>query len=280
MKTTANCKLNLHLRVTGKLPDGYHSLETIFHEIPFGDELDIELSDDGKLHFSSSGIEIPDGGNNICVKAAEILKIKHGIKDGCRIHLQKNVPIGAGLGGGSSDAAAVLKSLNDLWGIGSTEKELEKMGLELGADVPFFIRGGCAWGEGKGELLRPMNPVLENGTILLIYPHLHINTSWAYKNLNLNLTKTADNVIFAEVSKLRAPLRHYFEGFFNDFEAVVFEKYPEIEKIKEFMINEGADFSAMSGSGSTVFGFFTNEKMLEHAIRIADKNYFVKAIKL
>ena len=280
MKVTANCKLNLHLRITGKLPDGYHSLETIFQEIPFGDELEIEQSGDGNIHFSSSGIKIPDGGTNICVKAADILKLKYGINKGCRIHLQKNVPIGAGLGGGSSDAAAVLRSLNSLWGIGLSNTELERTGLELGADVPFFIKGGCAWAEGKGEVLKPIKPVLQNGTILLIYPHLHINTVWAYKNLNLNLTKTADNVIFAEVSKLRNPLRHYFEVFFNDFETVVFEKYPEIGKIKEFMINEGAEFSAMSGSGSTVFGFFTNEKMLEHAIRIADNNYFVKAIKL
>lgn len=280
MKVTANCKLNIHLKVTGKLPDGYHTLETIFQEIPFGDELEIESTEDGNIHFTSSGIEIPDGGTNICVKAAESLQRKHGINEGCRIHLQKNVPIGAGLGGGSSDAAAVLKSLNSIWGIGLTDGELEEIGLELGADVPFFVRGGCAWAEGKGEVLRPIKPVLKNGTILLIYPHLHINTSWAYKNLNLNLTKTADNVIFAEVSKMRKPLRHYFEEFFNDFETVVFDKYPEIGQIKEFMINEGADFSVMSGSGSTVFGFFTNEKMLEHAIRIADKNYFVKAIKL
>jgi 4-diphosphocytidyl-2-C-methyl-D-erythritol kinase len=280
MKVTANCKINLHLKVTGKLPDGYHSIETIFQEIPFGDVLEIEPSEDGNIHFSSSGIEIPDGGDNICVKAAELLQVKHGINNGCRIHLEKNVPIGAGLGGGSSDAASVLKSLNTLWDLELTQDELEKTGLELGADVPFFIRGGCARGEGKGEVLMPMEPVLKNGTILLIYPHLHINTSWAYKNLNLNLTKTADNVIFAEVSKSRAPLRHYFEDFFNDFETVVFDKYPEIGMIKEFMINEGADFSAMSGSGSTVFGFFTNEKMLEHAIRITDNNYFVKAIKL
>lgn len=280
MKVTANCKINLHLKVTGKLPDGYHSIETIFQEIPFCDELDIEPSEDGIVHFSSSGIEIPDGGTNICVKAAELLQLKHGIKKGCRIHLEKNVPIGAGLGGGSSDAAAVLKSLNTLWDLKLTADELERTGLELGADVPFFIRGGCARAEGKGEVLMPMEKVLKNGTILLIYPHLHINTSWAYKNLNLNLTKTADNVIFAEVSKMRKPLRHYFEDFINDFETVVFNKYPEIGKIKEFMISEGADFASMSGSGSTIFGFFTNEKMLEHAIRITDKNYFVKAIKL
>ena len=280
MKVTANCKLNIHLKVTGKMPEGYHSIETIFQEIPFGDKLEIEPAKDGKIHFSSSGIKIPDGGTNICIKAAEILQRTHGITKGCKIHLEKNVPIGAGLGGGSSDAAAVLKSLNSLWDLKLTADELENTGLELGADVPFFIKGGCAWAEGKGEILRPMEPVLKNGTILLIYPHLHINTSWAYKNLNLNLTKRADIIIFAEVSKMRTPLRNHCEMFFNDFEMVVFDKYPEIGKIKEFMINEGADFSAMSGSGSTVFGFFTNEKMLEHAIRITDKNYFVKAIKL
>jgi 4-diphosphocytidyl-2-C-methyl-D-erythritol kinase len=280
MIVRANCKLNLHLKVTGKLPDGYHSLETIFQEIPFYDEIEIDATDDGKVSFSSEGIDIPQGAPNICVKAAELLKEKYSVKKGCRIHLKKNVPIGAGLGGGSSDAASVLKALNGLWKLGLTGEELEKHGLTLGADVPFFIRGGCAWAEGKGELLKPLPPLIKNGSILLVYPHIHISTPWAYKNLNLNLTKTPGNVIFAEVSKLRLSPIGFRAEFANDFEGVVFKEYPEIGRIKGLLLNEGADFSAMSGSGSTVFGFYSSEEKLSRSIAVLNKNYFVKAVKL
>jgi len=276
----ANCKLNIHLRVTGKLPDGYHSLETIFQEIPFYDEIEIDVLSDDRIVFSSDGIRIPDGGNNICTKAAEILKNTYGIKKGCSIVLTKNVPIGAGLGGGSSDAASVLKALNDLWEINLPDEELEKIGLKLGADVPFFIKGKCAWAEGKGELLRPIEPILKNGSILLIYPHIHISTPDAYRKLNLNLTKLSNNIIFAEVSKPGVSLSGIRAGLKNDFENVVFKEYPEIGRIKELLLCGGADFAAMSGSGSTVFGFFTNEVSLKNSIGLIDKNYFVKAVKL
>jgi 4-diphosphocytidyl-2-C-methyl-D-erythritol kinase len=276
----ANCKLNIHLRVTGKLPDGYHSLETIFQEIPFYDEIDITALESGLVEFASHGIRIPDGGNNICTKSADILKKTYGINKGCRIVLTKNVPIGAGLGGGSSDAAAVLKALNELWGLNLSDAELEHIGLKLGADVPFFIKGGCAWAEGKGELLRPMEPLLKNGSILLIYPHIHISTPDAYRKLNLNLTKLSNNIIFAEVSKPDVSLSGIRAGLVNDFEIAVFKEYPEIGKVKELLLNKGADFAAMSGSGSTVFGFFTDEDKLKNSMELIDKKYFVKAVKL
>jgi len=280
MIVRANCKLNIHLRVTGKLPDGYHSLETIFQEIPFYDEIDIKALDSGLIEFASNGIKIPDGGKNICTKAADILKRTYGIKKGCRIVLTKNVPIGAGLGGGSSDAAAVLKALNELWGLSLSDAELEHIGLKLGADVPFFIKGGCAWAEGKGELLTPMEPLLKNGSILLIYPQIHISTPDAYRKLNLNLTNLSNNIIFAEVSKPGVSLSGIRAGLINDFESVVFKEYPEIGHIKELLLCEGADFAAMSGSGSAVFGFFTNENMIKKLIGKLDRNYFVKAVKL
>ncbi len=280
MRISANCKLNLHLRVTGKLPDGYHSLETIFQEIPFCDELEIDAADDGTVHFSASGIPIPENGNNICVKAAKILKEKFSITKGCRIHLRKNVPIGAGLGGGSSDAAAVLKALNGLWELRLKDSELEHIGLLLGADVPFFIKGGCAWAEGKGEILTQIPPVLKNGTVLLVYPNIHVSTPWAYKNLNLNLTKTTGSVIFAEVSKPGFDLNGSRAGFTNDFESAVFAEYPEIGRIKEILLKEGAELTAMSGSGSTVFGFFNTSGKLFNSLKFLDDKYFVKAINV
>ena len=138
----ANCKINIHLRVVGKLPNGYHELETIFQEIPIYDEIEINSNSSGEITFQSSGIKIPDGGVNICVQSAKLLKKQFNISEGCDISLKKNIPIGAGLGGGSPDAATVLKALNLLWELKLTDSKLEKIGLELGADVPFFIKGG------------------------------------------------------------------------------------------------------------------------------------------
>ncbi|MCK4980868.1 MAG: 4-(cytidine 5'-diphospho)-2-C-methyl-D-erythritol kinase, partial [Candidatus Delongbacteria bacterium] len=247
----ANCKINVHLRIVGKLPNGYHELETIFQEIPLYDEIKISLNSTGKITFNSSGIPIPDGGTNICVKSAELLKEKYQVSKGCEISLKKNIPIGAGLGGGSSDAATVLKALNELWELNISVVELEKVGLELGADVPFFIKGGCALATGIGEVLTPIKPVLNDGYILLIYPNIHINTSEAYRNLNLNLTKKASNGIFALALKSSSEIHSKFDEFSNDFESYVFKEHDEIEIIKNALLNEGAEFAAMSGSGSS-----------------------------
>ena len=276
----ANCKINVHLRVVGKLPNGYHELETIFQEIPFYDEIEISSNSTGKITFNSSGISIPEDGTNICVKSAELLKEKYQVSKGCEISLKKNIPIGAGLGGGSSDAATVLIALNELWELNISVVELEKVGLELGADVPFFIKGGCALATGIGEVLTPIKPVLNDGYILLIYPNIHINTSNAYRNLNLNLTKIPTNGIFALALSSSSNIHSKYDEFINDFESYVFREHDEIEIIKNTLLNEGAEFAAMSGSGSSVFGFYKDVSKLEKAKDRIDQNYFVKAVKV
>ena len=276
----ANCKINVHLRIVGKLPNGYHELETIFQEIPIFDEIEINSNSTGKITFQSTGIKIPDGGTNICIKSAEILKEKYKVSNGCDISLRKNIPIGAGLGGGSSDAATVLKALNELWELKLTDSKLEKIGLELGADVPFFIKGGCAVATGIGEKLTPIDSVLKDGHILLIYPNIHINTSKAYRNLNLNLTKNTSNGIFALALNSSRDIHLKYNEFINDFESYVFREHDEIERLKNALLNEGAEFAAMSGSGSSIFGFFKDKFKLEKVKDHIDKNYFVKAVKV
>jgi len=276
----ANCKINIHLRVVGKLPNGYHELETIFQEIPFYDEININSNSTGNINFQSSGIKIPDDGINICVKSAEILKRQFNVSKGCNISLKKNIPIGAGLGGGSSDCATVLKALNELWELKLSDSELEKIGLELGADVPFFIKGGCAIATGIGEKLTSIKPVLQEGYILLIYPNIHIDTSKAYRNLNLNLTKNTSNGIFALASNSSSEVHLKYDEFTNDFESYAFREYDEIERIKIILLDNGAEFAAMSGSGSSVFGFFKDKLKLEKSKNYIDKNYFVKAVKV
>ncbi|MBN2789105.1 MAG: 4-(cytidine 5'-diphospho)-2-C-methyl-D-erythritol kinase [Candidatus Delongbacteria bacterium] len=275
----ANCKINIHLRITGKLPNGYHELETIFQEIPLYDEIEINSNSNGNINFESTGIFIPEG-KNICIKAAEILKNEFNITYGCNILLMKNIPIGAGLGGGSSDAATVLKALNDLWGLNLTEEKLELLGIKLGADVPFFIKGGCAAATGIGEKLTSINPVLTDGYILLVYPNIHVDTSEAYRNLNLNLTKNSQNGIFALALKSSSDVHLKYDEFINDFESYVFKEHAEIETIKNALLNKGAEFAAMSGSGSSVFGFFRDELKLKNAKNLIDQNYFVKAVKV
>lgn len=275
----ANCKVNVHLRITGRLPSGYHELETIFQEIPFFDEIEITSNTSGEISFSSSGIIIPNG-TNICVQAAEILKKRYNVEKGCDISLKKIIPIGAGLGGGSSDAAAVLKALNELWELNLNEIELEKIGLKLGADVPFFIKGGCAAATGIGEILTSIKPVLSDGYVLLVYPNIHIDTSKAYRNLNLNLTKNASNSIFAVALESSSGIHSKYNEFTNDFESYVFKEHPEIETIKNALLNKGAEFAAMSGSGSSVFGFFYDEIKIKEAKDHIDQNYFVKAVKV
>ncbi|MDA3885748.1 MAG: 4-(cytidine 5'-diphospho)-2-C-methyl-D-erythritol kinase [Candidatus Delongbacteria bacterium] len=276
----ANCKINVHLRIVGKLPNGYHELETIFQEIPIYDEIEIVLNPTGKINFDSSGIEIPDGGTNICVKSAEILKERYKIVHGCNIYLKKNIPIGAGLGGGSSDAATVLKALNYLWELKLSDSELEKIGLELGADVPFFIKGGCAIATGIGEKLTQIDTVLKGGYILLIYPNIHINTSEAYRNLNLNLTKNTSNGIFALALNSSREIHLKYNEFINDFESYVFKEHGEIERLKNALLNEGAEYASMSGSGSSVFGFFTDKIRMKKVKNLIDQNYYVKAVKV
>ena len=276
----ANCKINVHLRIVGKLPNGYHELETIFQEIAIFDEIDIRSNSTGEITFQSSGIKIPDDGVNICTKSAEILQKKFNVKNGCNISLKKNIPIGAGLGGGSSDSATVLKALNDLWELKLSDSELEKIGLELGADVPFFIKGGCALATGIGEKLTQINTVLKDGYILLIYPNIHVNTSDAYRNLNLNLTKNTSNGIFALALNSSSDIHLNYDEFTNDFESYVFKEHGEIERIKNALLNKGAEYAAMSGSGSTVFGFFKDKLKLEKSKNLIDQNYYVKAVKV
>jgi len=280
MKYRANCKINLHLKITGKLANGYHELETVFQEIPFYDELEIESIEDDSVVFKTEGLAIPPCEQNICQQAAYALKKKYGITKGCLIKLKKNVPIGAGLGGGSSDGACVLKVLNKLWEINASEDELLKMAVKLGADVPFFIKGGAALATGIGENLDFINPVLKGGFLVLVNPGIHIDTKKAYKNVNYNLTKKKINSIFCDVLGVFPDISQYRNKFVNDFEDYVFSEYTEIKKLKDMMYETEALFALMSGSGSTVYGFFKDIAKTESLIKVLRDKYFVKVVSM
>lgn len=271
MNVNAYAKINLGLHIVGKRQDGFHDIETVFHRINLFDEINIEKSDD--ISISCSDPSIPVDSNNLCWKAVELMRVESGLPHGARISIKKKIPVGAGLGGGSSDAAAVLKGLNTLWGLSLETRTLRRMALQLGSDVPYFLERTSAYAEGRGERLTAMELKLPYW-IVLVNPNIHVSTPWAYQRLS-----EERNGIF--------PVRpHLIEELGpspvaailtvkNDFEGTVFAEYPLIGKIKMQLNELGAELSLMSGSGSTMFGLFSDMVSALKAAEFYSKKFFV-----
>ena len=257
----ANAKINIGLQITGKRPDGYHLISSFFLEVDLHDRLHISTTDDSKITFTSGGLNIPGSDLNICVRAAQLLQREAALSVGANIHLEKNIPIGAGLGGGSSDAATTLKTLNTMWDLNLSNQTLSSLALELGADVPFFLRGGLQLAAGIGEQLIPIdqNP-LQEYCILLITPNLHIPTQWAYQQLKKALISSGNSYNF---NILSSPIN--WQLFDNVFERVIVSAYPEVGQIKLQLKSAGAIWSSLSGSGSTMFGIFDDREQARSA---------------
>lgn len=254
----SNAKINLALRITERLDNGYHVISTLFQEIDFHD--DILFSESKTFHFSSNKKDLPVDSTNLCVAAYEKIRPFRKKDNEYEIHLVKRIPAGAGLGGGSSNAAAVLKFLNEKWAVGFNEDRLEKLALELGCDVPFFIRGGTQGGDGLGEQLTLLD-FPSHYVVLLVMPAIHISTAWAYKNFSL--TNKKNRYKFASLFNNDVINWQLFE---NCFESVVFQSYPEIGKIKTKLLQEGAVYSGLSGSGSTMVGIFEEKEKAMNAM--------------
>ena len=212
------------------------------------------------FQLSVEGVDVPVDESNLISKAYQLIRSRtERVDTEYAIHLKKKIPMGGGLGGGSSNAAATLNALNQLWKLNFSLQELEKMGAELGADVPFFIKGGVQLIEGIGDMLTPIDLApLEGISFLLVVPPIHISTPWAYGALNKSLQPDKSHPKFPPLSK---PMK--WELFDNDFERVIRKTYPEIGKIKENLQNAGALYAGLSGSGSTVFGVFDNQQKAE-----------------
>ncbi len=263
-KFFAPAKINLVLRVLFRRPDGYHELFTIFQKITLFDRLKIELTETGLSLEVSGPVKVPLEGN-LCLKAAEAFLATVGVKRGVKIELYKEIPVGAGLGGGSSDAAAVLKALNELCRYPLTESDLLKLARSIGADVPFFISSqSTALARGIGDLLQPW-PTHE-AWYLLVFPGFEISTTWAYQNLRLTTRRKPPNYEPAQ------PL--WEQGLVNDFETVVFEAYPVLKTIKNFLLELGAVAALLSGSGATMFGVFEEQKKAQKAKEAIEKRGF------
>jgi 4-diphosphocytidyl-2-C-methyl-D-erythritol kinase len=250
-------KINLALAVLGKRPDGYHNIQTVFQTISLHDELEFHLSD--RLELECENLPGVPREENLIWKAAKILSAAMPAKRGAAIILKKKIPSGAGLGGGSGNAAATLLGLCRLWQIGHSEINLESLAAELGSDVPFFLSGGTSMGSGRGEKIDPL-PDPPTQHLAVIFPGVQVPTAGAYRSLNLGLTSaTEDNRIYRFCGQLKSD-QSFLAGIFNDFEASILPAYPPILQAKDFLRQQGAAATLLSGSGSAVFGFFNDEE--------------------
>ena len=278
MVVFANCKINIGLRIGSKRADGFHNLSTIFIPIPLTDAVEIipATSANGKqVIYSQSGIAI-DGNeaDNLCIKAYYLLQKDFPQLPAVRMHLHKNIPMGAGLGGGSADASFTLQLLNKQFQLNLSTTQLIDYSLQLGSDCPFFIINKPCIATGRGEILEELLLDLSSYTIMLVNPGIHINTGWAFKQLQLSGTESApDNLI----AIIKEPIDSWKNDLTNDFELPVFHLHPEIKKIKEVLYSNGAKYAAMSGSGSTIFGIF--EKDCIPTIKFPE-SYFLKLLQL
>ncbi len=251
-----NCKINLGLNITGKRPDGYHNLETIFYPILLKDILEAVQAE--KLTFQSSGLTI-DGNaeDNLCIKAWHLLKNDLPDLPTVQIYLHKIIPMGAGLGGGSADGAFMLSLLNQKFNLQLNDEQLINYALQLGSDCPFFILNKPVFATGRGEIMTPVTVDLSEYKFLIVNPGIHISTKEAFSNLiPVVPTKSVNEIV-------KQPVISWKDELVNDFEKPLFKLYPEIEALKQSMYNAGSIYTSMSGSGSTVFGLFPKNNTIK-----------------
>ena len=266
----SNAKVNIGLKVLKKKDDGYHDIVTIFQEIDLYDIITLTKNSHG-CNFNSNVDWLQNDENNLCVLAYKIMDKNYGI-GGLNIDLNKKIPPGSGLGGGSSNAASIMKGVCDLYGLSVTQNELEHIAVDIGADVPFFINGSTQLGEGIGQRLTPLKKKI-CGKYLIIIPDILIETSWAYSQFKNGLDTSGSSINFADLLNKKTVSFNKLKLIENDFESIVIPAYPEIGKIKEKLCALGAQYASLSGSGSTVFGIFNDEALLRKAFSYFTPKY-------
>lgn len=248
-----NAKINVGLNITGVRKDGYHEIESVFYPIPLSDVLEIVVADDGLTEMSVSGLKIDgDVTDNSVMKAYRLLKEQFGLP-AVKIYLEKIIPFGAGLGGGSSDASFAIKLLNDLFGLGLDIPQMEAIAAKIGADCPFFIQNKPSYVTGIGDVLQPIEFSLEGVSFLLVKPDDFVSTKEAYSKVS------PKKPVLALSEMVLKPISEWKYNVVNDFEPSVFDGHPTVKSIKDTMYEQDALFASMSGSGSSVFGFFKSE---------------------
>ena len=271
-----NCKINLGLNILEKRSDGYHNIETIFYPIPLTDILEIvEYNQQPRtvfIPFSASGLAIEgDLASNLCLKAYTLLKKDFPRLPHIKMHLHKTIPAGAGLGGGSADAAFCLMLLNKLFNLGLTDQQLAFYAGKIGSDCPFFILNKPCVATGRGEIMEEVKIDLSDYKVIIVNPGIHVSTGDAFRDVTPTVPeKPLKEIISMPVEKWKYEMK-------NDFEKIIFKKHPAIVDIKDSSYQHGAVFSSMSGSGSTVYGLFKKEKKTAFSF---PENYFTKEFLL
>lgn len=267
-----NCKINLGLHILRKRPDGFHDLETVFYPIAFQDALEViqNPSPSDKIEFTTSGISITTPKEeNICIRAYRLLKKDFPQLPSVKMHLLKIIPLGAGLGGGSSDGAFTLTLLNKKFNLALAEDQLINYALQLGSDCPFFIKNRPCYATGRGENLEEIELDLSAYKIVLVYPQIHVHTGQAFSKIIPSGQRTGINDIIGK------PITEWKNILKNDFEEIVFADYPDIKQIKEQLYRQGAIYASMSGSGSSVYGLFKRDVETKFDF---SEHYFVRII--
>lgn len=251
----ANCKINLGLDVLRRRGDGFHDLETVMIPVrELFDVVEVRRRDDGELRFRQRGLTVDcPAAENVCVKAFRLMQCRYGV-GGAEIALDKCVPFGAGLGGGSADATMVLRALNELYALRLPEDELIERAAELGSDTAFFVRNSPQFCTGRGERMEPVELPLDGLRLVLVKPDEGVSTREAYAGIRPGVPAVP------LLERLRRPLPEWRECVKNDFEPSVFARHPRLARIKESLLEQGALYAAMSGSGSTLFGLFADDK--------------------
>ncbi|MFQ6091408.1 MAG: 4-(cytidine 5'-diphospho)-2-C-methyl-D-erythritol kinase [bacterium] len=256
MRLRSYGKINLGLRVLGRRPDGYHEIETLLQTIDLYDEIELRpIPRAIRVHCAHP--LVPEDRTNLAYRSAHLLKETYKVREGARITIKKEIPVGAGLGGGSSDGAVVLQGLAELWGLSLSARELFSAAAQIGSDVPFFLKGGTALATGRGQNLKYLSLPWGEIGFVVVYPRQVISSAWAYKSAKISLTQSRKyfnlKSLFRkgtfELSDLKTLVT-------NDLEKGVASKYPVIERAKEALLGEGASAAAMTGSGSAVYGLF------------------------
>lgn len=263
-----NAKINLGLNILRKREDGFHEISSVFYPVKWKDALEIVRS--SQLKFTSGGLPIPgEIESNLCLKAFNLMKEAYDIPP-VHIHLHKVLPMGGGLGGGSSDAAFTLRVLNELFSLNLDKPTLLALASKLGSDCAFFIENKPQLASGRGELLSPVELNLQGYKILLVYPAVGVSTPWAYSQITPRLSE------FSIIETLQGPIENWKKQLVNDFEGPIFKAHPELEEIKEALYEFGAEYAAMSGSGSTMFGIFkSNHPMPLEQLEMFGYNCFI-----
>ena len=252
-----NAKINLGLNIISKRPDGYHNIETVFYPVNLSDALEIVPAKDKGGVFKQTGISVDgDPQSNLVMQAYRMIQQVSELPE-IDIYLRKNIPFGAGLGGGSSDAAFMLKLLNDFANLNLLDEQLEEFAARIGADCSFFIRNRPVFAEGIGNLFTPIDLSLEGYYLVLVKPDIHVSTKDAYASVT---PESPDESI---INIIQQPVSTWKDKLVNDFEESVFPLFPAIGEIKQKLYDNGALYASMTGSGSSVFGIFEEEKELK-----------------